>query len=162
MVLCKSGESSDTLPESKCPKHGRPTSRVRCNLQRCPPPQWVTGPWGEVRQAFGLLFQWGISIQLSVCFVFRYNTQLKYVYVLCVYVSQCSAKCGLGQEMRSVQCLAHTSQPSNECLEHQRPAAMQQCKSKCEPSRPISTDSPEGQRSKFTHCTFSCFIEITR
>ncbi|KAG8003162.1 A disintegrin and metalloproteinase with thrombospondin motifs 6 [Nibea albiflora] len=102
VVLCKSGESSDTLPESKCPKHGRPTSRVRCNLQRCPPPQWVTGPWGE-----------------------------------------CSAKCGLGQEMRSVQCLAHTGQPSNECLEHQRPAAMQQCKSKCEPSRPISTDSPE-------------------
>ncbi|XP_040897108.1 A disintegrin and metalloproteinase with thrombospondin motifs 10 [Toxotes jaculatrix] len=102
VVLCKSGESGDTLPESKCPKHGRPTSRVRCNLQRCPPPQWVMGPWGE-----------------------------------------CSAKCGLGQEMRSVQCLAHTGQPSNECLEHQRPAAMQQCKSKCDLSLPISTDNPE-------------------
>lgn len=49
VVLCKSGESGDTLPESKCPKQGRPTSRVRCNLQRCPPPQWVTGPWGEVK-----------------------------------------------------------------------------------------------------------------
>lgn len=49
VVLCKSGESGDTLPDSKCPKHGRPTSRVRCNLQRCPPPLWVTGPWGEVR-----------------------------------------------------------------------------------------------------------------
>ena len=48
VVLCKSGESGDTLPESKCPKQGRPTSRVRCNLQRCPSPQWVTGPWGEV------------------------------------------------------------------------------------------------------------------
>uniref|UniRef100_A0A4W6CTV2 ADAM metallopeptidase with thrombospondin type 1 motif, 10 n=1 Tax=Lates calcarifer TaxID=8187 RepID=A0A4W6CTV2_LATCA len=102
VVLCKSGESGDTLPESKCPKHGRPTSRVRCNLQRCPPPQWVTGPWGE-----------------------------------------CSAKCGLGQEMRSVQCLTHTGQPSTECLDHQRPAAMQQCKSKCDLSLPISTDNPE-------------------
>lgn len=51
VVLCKSGESGETLPESKCPKQGRPTSRVRCNLQRCPPPQWVTGPWGEVRAA---------------------------------------------------------------------------------------------------------------
>ncbi|KAM9761762.1 A disintegrin and metalloproteinase with thrombospondin motifs 10 isoform 1-T1 [Menidia menidia] len=109
VVLCKSGESSDTLPDSKCPKHGRPTSRVRCNLQRCPPPQWVMGPWGE-----------------------------------------CSAKCGLGQEMRSVQCLTHTGQPSNECLEHQRPAAMQQCKSKCDLSLPISTDNPEGQRANFT------------
>uniref|UniRef100_A0A8D3EE04 ADAM metallopeptidase with thrombospondin type 1 motif, 10 n=1 Tax=Scophthalmus maximus TaxID=52904 RepID=A0A8D3EE04_SCOMX len=102
VVLCKSGESGDTLPESKCPKHGRPTSRVRCNLQRCPPPQWVTGPWGE-----------------------------------------CSARCGLGQEMRSVQCLTHTGQLSNECLDHQRPAAMQQCKSKCDLSLPISTDNPE-------------------
>ncbi|XP_041646519.1 A disintegrin and metalloproteinase with thrombospondin motifs 10 [Cheilinus undulatus] len=102
VVLCKSGESGDTLPESKCPKQGRPTSRVRCNLQRCPPPQWVTGPWGE-----------------------------------------CSAKCGLGQEMRSVQCLTHTGQPSNECLEHQRPAAMQQCKSKCDLSLPVNIDNPE-------------------
>uniref|UniRef100_A0A3Q3LCA0 ADAM metallopeptidase with thrombospondin type 1 motif, 10 n=1 Tax=Mastacembelus armatus TaxID=205130 RepID=A0A3Q3LCA0_9TELE len=96
VVLCKSGESGDTLPESKCPKQGRPTSRVRCNLQRCPPPQWVMGPWGE-----------------------------------------CSAKCGLGQEMRSVQCLTHTGQPSTECLDHQRPAAMQQCKSKCDLGLPI-------------------------
>ncbi|XP_068446167.1 A disintegrin and metalloproteinase with thrombospondin motifs 10 isoform X1 [Clinocottus analis] len=106
VVLCKRGESGDNLPESKCSKHGRPTSRVRCNLQRCPPPQWVTGPWGE-----------------------------------------CSARCGLGQEMRSVQCLTPNGQPSNECLEHQRPAAMQQCKSKCDLSLPISTDNPEGQMS---------------
>ncbi|XP_027884389.1 A disintegrin and metalloproteinase with thrombospondin motifs 10 isoform X1 [Xiphophorus couchianus] len=102
VVLCKSGESGDTLPDSKCPKNGRPTSRVRCNLQRCPPPVWVTGPWGE-----------------------------------------CSARCGLGQEMRSVQCLAHTGQPSNECLEHQRPAAMQQCKSKCDASLPVNSENPE-------------------
>lgn len=99
VVLCKSGESGDTLPESNCPKQGRPTSRVRCNLQRCPPSQWITGPWGE-----------------------------------------CSAKCGLGQEMRSVQCLAHTGQPSSECLEHQRPAAMQQCRSKCDLSLPIAAE----------------------
>ncbi|XP_077441258.1 A disintegrin and metalloproteinase with thrombospondin motifs 10 [Vanacampus margaritifer] len=102
VVLCKSGESGDTLPDAKCPKYGRPTFRVRCNLKRCPPPQWVTGPWGE-----------------------------------------CSAKCGLGQEMRSVQCLTHTGMPSNECLEHLRPASMQQCKSKCDLIMPISTDNPE-------------------
>ncbi|XP_067370061.1 A disintegrin and metalloproteinase with thrombospondin motifs 10 isoform X2 [Channa argus] len=102
VVLCKSGESGDTLPESKCPKHGRPNSRVRCNLQRCPPPQWETGPWGE-----------------------------------------CSASCGLGQEMRSVKCLSHNKQPSSECLDHQRPAAMQQCQSKCDRSLPISADNPE-------------------
>uniref|UniRef100_A0A8C4ZDN5 PLAC domain-containing protein n=1 Tax=Gadus morhua TaxID=8049 RepID=A0A8C4ZDN5_GADMO len=91
LILCKSGESSGTLPEAQCPRLGRPTSRVRCNLQRCPPPQWVAGPWGE-----------------------------------------CLARCGLGQEMRSVQCLTHTGLPSTECMEHLRPAGMQQCKSKCD------------------------------
>ncbi|XP_062308696.1 A disintegrin and metalloproteinase with thrombospondin motifs 10 [Osmerus eperlanus] len=100
VVLCKSGESGDTVPESRCPKHGRPTSRVRCNLQRCPPPHWVTGPWGE-----------------------------------------CSSRCGLGQEMRLVQCLTHTGQPAVECPDLQRPAAMQQCKSRCDLT--IPTDNPE-------------------
>uniref|UniRef100_A0A8C7N3W1 ADAM metallopeptidase with thrombospondin type 1 motif, 10 n=1 Tax=Oncorhynchus kisutch TaxID=8019 RepID=A0A8C7N3W1_ONCKI len=101
VLLCKRGESGDILPESQCPKHGRPTTRVRCNLQRCPPPMWVTGPWGE-----------------------------------------CSARCGLGQEKRSVQCLAQTGQPSNECPDLQRPAAMQQCKSKCDLSS-LPMDIPE-------------------
>ncbi|XP_030229242.1 A disintegrin and metalloproteinase with thrombospondin motifs 6, partial [Gadus morhua] len=102
LILCKSGESSGTLPEAQCPRLGRPTSRVRCNLQRCPPPQWVAGPWGE-----------------------------------------CLARCGLGQEMRSVQCLTHTGLPSTECMEHLRPAGMQQCKSKCDLSLPATTDHPE-------------------
>lgn len=61
-------------------------------------------------------------------------------------LSQCSAKCGLGQEMRSVQCLTHTRQLSNECLEHQRPGSMQQCKSKCDLSLPVNTDNSEGQK----------------
>ncbi|CAL8267568.1 unnamed protein product [Arctogadus glacialis] len=102
LVLCRSGESSGTLPEAQCPRVGRPTSRVRCNLQRCPPPQWVAGPWGE-----------------------------------------CLARCGLGQEMRPVQCLTHTGLPSSECMEHLRPSAMQQCKSTCDLSLPATTDHPE-------------------
>uniref|UniRef100_A0A8B9JFN7 ADAM metallopeptidase with thrombospondin type 1 motif, 10 n=1 Tax=Astyanax mexicanus TaxID=7994 RepID=A0A8B9JFN7_ASTMX len=100
VILCRSGEGGDTLNESECPKHGRPTTRMRCNLQRCPPPQWLAGPWGE-----------------------------------------CSAKCGLGQQMRLVQCLSHTGQPSSECPEMHRPAAMQQCRSRCDLSSP--TDDPE-------------------
>lgn len=64
---------------------------------------------------------------------------------------QCSAKCGLGQEMRSVQCLTHTGQPSNECLDHQRPASMQQCKSKCDLSLPVNADNPEGRGQSSRH-----------
>uniref|UniRef100_A0A673JAV4 PLAC domain-containing protein n=1 Tax=Sinocyclocheilus rhinocerous TaxID=307959 RepID=A0A673JAV4_9TELE len=100
VILCRSGENGETLPESECPKQSHPTTRVRCNIQRCPPPQWVTGPWGE-----------------------------------------CSAWCGMGQEIRLVQCLTHIGQPSNECTETHRPASMQQCKSKCDKNGP--TDNPE-------------------
>ncbi|TSY41753.1 Unconventional myosin-If [Bagarius yarrelli] len=100
VILCRSGESGDTLDESECSKHGRPTTRMRCNLQRCPPPQWLSGPWGE-----------------------------------------CSAKCGTGHQMRSVQCVSHTGLPSSECPELHRPAFMQQCRSKCDLSAP--TDNPE-------------------
>uniref|UniRef100_A0A8C5J3M9 ADAM metallopeptidase with thrombospondin type 1 motif 10 n=1 Tax=Junco hyemalis TaxID=40217 RepID=A0A8C5J3M9_JUNHY len=52
----------------------------------------------------------------------------------------CSAQCGLGQQRRSVQCLAHTGQPSMECVEALQPPGMQQCETKCE-SGP--TDNPE-------------------
>lgn len=85
VVLCKSGESGDTLPESKCPKHSRPTSRVRCNLKRCPPPQWVTGPWGEVRGAL-VLYTGRIFKHLSVHFWTFDSFQSSCVYV-CVCVS---------------------------------------------------------------------------
>lgn len=145
MVVCKSGESGDTLPESKCPKHSRPTSRVRCNLKRCPPPLWVTGPWGEVRGAFVLYMQRPF-IWISAWSSDPSTVPSPHMGMFCV--SQCSAKCGLGQEMRSVQCLTHTGQLSNECLEHQRPASMQQCKSKCDLSLPVSTDNSEGQELK--------------
>ncbi|RLV90726.1 hypothetical protein DV515_00014342 [Chloebia gouldiae] len=53
---------------------------------------------------------------------------------------ECSAQCGLGQQRRSVQCLAHTGQPSMDCVEALQPPGMQQCETKCE-SGP--TDNPE-------------------
>ncbi|XP_072537431.1 A disintegrin and metalloproteinase with thrombospondin motifs 10 isoform X1 [Salminus brasiliensis] len=107
VILCRSGEGGDTLAESECPKHGRPTTRMRCNLQRCPPPQWLAGPWSE-----------------------------------------CSAQCGLGQQMRLVQCVTHTGQTSSECPGMHRPASIQQCRSRCDLSSP--TDNPEGERTKDT------------
>lgn len=50
---------------------------------------------------------------------------------------QCSAQCGLGQQMRTVQCVSYTGQLSNECPESLRPNTMQQCESKCD-ATPIS------------------------
>lgn len=60
----------------------------------------------------------------------------------CAVSRQCSAQCGLGQQRRSVQCLAHTGQPSSDCVETLQPPGMQQCETKCE-SGP--TDNPEGE-----------------
>jgi len=60
----------------------------------------------------------------------------------CAVSRQCSAHCGLGQQRRSVQCLAHTGQPSSDCVETLQPPGMQQCETKCE-SGP--TDNPEGE-----------------
>lgn len=47
VVLCKSGDGENTLPPSQCPAKDKPASSVRCTLQRCPPPRWVTGDWSE-------------------------------------------------------------------------------------------------------------------
>nr|XP_033810224.1 A disintegrin and metalloproteinase with thrombospondin motifs 10 isoform X2 [Geotrypetes seraphini] len=99
VVLCKSGDHLSTLPISQCTEDYKPITSMRCNLQRCPPPRWITTEWGE-----------------------------------------CSAQCGFGQQVRSVQCLAHTGQPSNECVESLQPAAMQQCETKCEAG---PTDNPD-------------------
>lgn len=92
VVLCKSGESGEALPESKCAKQGRPTSRVRCNLKRCPPPQWVTGPWGEV-SPFLPVVSVPTAVKIGTC-VFR-------CYFLCVAVF-CQMWTGPGDAFCSV------------------------------------------------------------
>lgn len=72
--------------------------------------------------------------------------------VVFFFLFQCSAQCGLGQQMRTVQCLSYTGQPSNECLETLRPAMMQQCESRCD-ATPIAngdgkTANPVASRPK--------------
>ena len=66
------------------------------------------------------------------------------------FLFQCSAQCGLGQQMRTVQCLSYTGQPSNECAETLRPTTMQQCESKCD-ATPISNG--DGKMTTLAHGT---------
>nr|DBA28593.1 TPA: hypothetical protein GDO54_008922 [Pyxicephalus adspersus] len=47
VVLCKAGDSENTLAPSQCPAKDKPATSLRCTLQRCPPPRWVTGDWSE-------------------------------------------------------------------------------------------------------------------
>lgn len=66
---------------------------------------------------------------------------VEFCFSLCLSV-QCSAQCGLGQQMRTVQCLSYTGQASSDCPETVRPPSMQQCESKCD-STPISNTEGE-------------------
>ena len=50
IVLCKSSDLSKTFPATQCSEESKPPVRIRCSLGRCPPPRWVTGDWGQVRQ----------------------------------------------------------------------------------------------------------------
>lgn len=65
--------------------------------------------------------------------VLRYGLQAEFMFFL-----QCSAQCGLGQQMRTVQCLSYTGQPSTDCPDSLQPNTMQQCESKCD-ATPISS-----------------------
>ncbi|KAF5912035.1 hypothetical protein HPG69_003309 [Diceros bicornis minor] len=115
IVLCKSSDLSKAFPAAQCPEESKPPVRIRCSLGRCPPPRWVTGDWGqfpkiEIKQ----------NLEIEVCMNIH-----------------CSAQCGLGQQMRTVQCLSYTGQASSDCPETVRPPSMQQCESKCD-TTPIS------------------------
>uniref|UniRef100_A0A8C5J4L3 ADAM metallopeptidase with thrombospondin type 1 motif 10 n=1 Tax=Junco hyemalis TaxID=40217 RepID=A0A8C5J4L3_JUNHY len=127
-VFCKrkiSASEEKTLDDASCPQP-RPKMLEPCNNQTCPP-EWVEqpppAPFAPPNPHLCLLLSPpggpGSSLVLS---------------------PQCSAQCGLGQQRRSVQCLAHTGQPSMECVEALQPPGMQQCETKCE-SGP--TDNPE-------------------
>uniref|UniRef100_A0A8B9C937 ADAM metallopeptidase with thrombospondin type 1 motif 10 n=1 Tax=Anser brachyrhynchus TaxID=132585 RepID=A0A8B9C937_9AVES len=117
-VFCKrkiSPTEEKTLDDASCTQP-RPKMLEPCNNQTCPP-EWVALDWSESTG--------NVTHGESGC---------------CVVSRQCSAQCGLGQQRRSVQCLAHTGQPSGDCLETLQPPGMQQCETKCE-SGP--TDNPE-------------------
>ncbi|XP_068265463.1 ciliary microtubule associated protein 1A-like [Nyctibius grandis] len=87
---------------------------------------------------------------------------------ICWKSSTCSAQCGLGQQRRSVQCLAHTGQPSSDCVETLQLPCTQQWETKCE-SGP--TDNPEECKDvnkvaycllvlKFKFCSWTYFPQM--
>lgn len=75
-----------------------------------------------------------------------FSSNLLGITSVTLFSHQCSIQCGLGQQMRTVQCLSHIGQPSMECPESFKPAAMQQCESRCEA---LPTENPEGKTPSF-------------
>ncbi|KAI3362079.1 hypothetical protein L3Q82_012412 [Scortum barcoo] len=160
-VLCirKIGPAEEeTLEDTHCLTH-RPIERESCNNQSCPP-KWVTLDWSECTPKCGPGFKHRIALCKSSDLTKTFppahcpSHNKPPVRIRCSLGrcppprwipgewGQCSAQCGLGQQMRTVQCLSYTGQPSNECAESLRPTTMQQCESKCD-ATPISNGDDE-------------------
>ncbi|XP_072353034.1 A disintegrin and metalloproteinase with thrombospondin motifs 6 isoform X2 [Scyliorhinus torazame] len=169
-VLCirKIGPSEEeTLDDSHCLTH-RPIEKEPCNNQSCPP-QWVALDWSECTPKCGPGFKHRIvlckSSDLSKTFPPSHcsNESKPPVRIRCSlgrcppprWVTgewgQCSAQCGLGQQMRTVQCLSYTGQPSSDCPETLRPPSMQQCESKCD-ATPIANAEECKDVNKVAYC----------
>uniref|UniRef100_A0A672L6H3 ADAM metallopeptidase with thrombospondin type 1 motif 6 n=1 Tax=Sinocyclocheilus grahami TaxID=75366 RepID=A0A672L6H3_SINGR len=153
-VLCirKIGPAEEeTLEDNHCLTH-RPIEQESCNNQSCPP-QWVTLDWSECTPKCGPGFKQPVTcVSVSDS---EYNSSRvcsgKAVLKARHVFLQCSAQCGLGQQMRMVQCLSYTGQPSTECPESLRPNIMQQCESKCD-AIPISGGDECKDVNKVAYC----------
>ncbi|KAM9518840.1 A disintegrin and metalloproteinase with thrombospondin motifs 6-like [Salvelinus alpinus] len=169
-VLCirKMGPAEEeTLEDSHCLTH-RPIEREACNNQSCPP-RWVTLDWSECTPKCGPGFKHRIvlckSNDLTKTFPPAHcpSHNKPPVRIRCSLGrcppprwipgewGQCSAQCGLGQQMRTVQCLSYTGQPSSDCTEGLRPTAMQQCESKCD-AMPIANGDECKDVNKVAYC----------
>uniref|UniRef100_A0A3P8R769 ADAM metallopeptidase with thrombospondin type 1 motif, 6 n=1 Tax=Astatotilapia calliptera TaxID=8154 RepID=A0A3P8R769_ASTCA len=169
-VLCirKIGPAEEeTLEDTHCLTH-RPIERESCNNQSCPP-KWVTLDWSECTPKCGPGFKHRIALCKSSdltktfpparCSIHnKPQVRMRCTLGRCPPPrwipgewGQCSAQCGLGQQMRTVQCLSYTGQPSNDCVESLRPATMQQCESKCD-ATPISSGDECKDVNKVAYC----------
>ncbi|XP_019747909.1 A disintegrin and metalloproteinase with thrombospondin motifs 6 isoform X4 [Hippocampus comes] len=169
-VLCirKIGPAEEeTLEDTHCLTH-RPIEQEACNNQSCPP-KWVTLDWSECTPKCGPGFKHRIALckssDLSKTFPPAHcpSHNKPPVRIRCSIGrcppprwipgewGQCSAQCGLGQQMRTVQCLSYTGQPSSECADALRPTTMQQCESKCD-ATPISNGDECKDVNKVAYC----------
>ncbi|XP_035482690.1 A disintegrin and metalloproteinase with thrombospondin motifs 6 isoform X2 [Scophthalmus maximus] len=157
----------ETLEDTHCLTH-RPIERESCNNQSCPP-KWVTLDWSECTPKCGPGYKHRIALCKSSDLTKTFppahcpSHNKPPVRIRCSLGrcppprwipgewGQCSAQCGLGQQMRTVQCLSYTGQPSNECAESLRPTTMQQCESKCD-ATPISNGDECKDVNKVAYC----------
>ncbi|XP_051828447.1 A disintegrin and metalloproteinase with thrombospondin motifs 10 isoform X1 [Antechinus flavipes] len=170
-VVCQRRVSADeekALDDSAC-SQPRPHVLEPCNSPACPP-EWVTLDWSECTPNCGPGFRYRVvlcksgdhsaTLPSTQCpAATKPPTSMRCNLRRCPpprWVTgewgECSAQCGFGQQLRSVQCTSHTGQPSWECPEALQPPTMQQCESKCQSTPP--GDSPEECRdvNKVAYC----------
>uniref|UniRef100_A0A8C3T559 ADAM metallopeptidase with thrombospondin type 1 motif 10 n=1 Tax=Chelydra serpentina TaxID=8475 RepID=A0A8C3T559_CHESE len=158
-VVCRrkiAAAEEKILDDGSCAQP-QPKMHEPCNNQTCPP-EWAALDWSECTPSCGPGFRHRIvlcksgdhsaTLPTPRCLEnTKPPTSMRCTLRRCPpprWVTgewgECSTPCGLGQQRRSVQCLAHTGQPAGDCGENLKPAGMQQCEARCK-SGP--TESPE-------------------
>ncbi|XP_067340253.1 A disintegrin and metalloproteinase with thrombospondin motifs 6 isoform X2 [Channa argus] len=169
-VLCKRLDDNSVVQNSYCDPDSKPPENQRdCNTEPCLP-EWFIGDWSEC----GKTCDGGIrtrtvlcirkigpaeeeTLEDTHCLTHRpieqesCNNQSCPPKWVTLDWSECSAQCGLGQQMRIVQCVLYTGQVSNECAEALRPTNMQQCESKCD-ATPIANGDECKDVNKVAYC----------
>ncbi|XP_041133358.1 A disintegrin and metalloproteinase with thrombospondin motifs 6-like [Polyodon spathula] len=146
----------ETLEERQCLTK-QPRDREVCSTQDCPQ-RWVTHDWSECNPSCGPGFKHRIveckSSDLNRTFpASRCAEEMKPPVSMRCNLGRCppprwlagawgpcSAQCGQGQQLRTVQCLMHSGQLTDKCEDSLRPAPTQQCVSKCDLSPSIHTE----------------------
>ncbi|TUV30810.1 A disintegrin and metalloproteinase with thrombospondin motifs 6 [Bagarius yarrelli] len=169
-TVCRRMDDNSVVQNSYCDPEGRPPENQRpCNTESCPP-EWFIGDWSDCSKSCdgGTRKRTVLCIRkLSPadeenledlhCLTNRpiehesCNNQSCPPQWVPLEWSECSAQCGLGQQMRTVQCLSYTGQTSNDCPEMLRPSTVQPCESKCDVT-PITNADECKDVNKVAYC----------
>uniref|UniRef100_A0A8C4QSZ4 ADAM metallopeptidase with thrombospondin type 1 motif, 10 n=1 Tax=Eptatretus burgeri TaxID=7764 RepID=A0A8C4QSZ4_EPTBU len=183
-IRAPSGATAVILDNSLC--HGPPPpSKEACNAQDCPP-QWVALAWSRCDSMCGpgLMHRPVLcksadltqTLDPSKCLttsrptVQRHCTRKRCPHSrwLVGHWGECSAQCGLGQQVRRVWCAASDQQPSMLCPAVLRPRNAQACQGACETSpRSLSEECRDINKVaycplvlKFRFCSRAYFRQI--
>uniref|UniRef100_A0A8C4PZL5 ADAM metallopeptidase with thrombospondin type 1 motif, 6 n=1 Tax=Eptatretus burgeri TaxID=7764 RepID=A0A8C4PZL5_EPTBU len=168
--------NEDVLDEECMSK--RPVNSEDCNNQSCPL-RWHAQDWSECTTRCGPGFKHRIvqcrSSDLSHTFPpsacpaeGRPPTRVRCSRGRCPpprWVTgswgPCSAHCGVGQQARTVRCVAHSGQASDGCSSALRPLAMQQCDTNCDgPSKDVNKVAYCPLVLKFKFCSRAYFRQM--
>ncbi|XP_033636887.1 A disintegrin and metalloproteinase with thrombospondin motifs 6-like [Asterias rubens] len=137
----------EVVDEAQCTKR-KPIDRMNCGMQECPP-QWVADAWGQCMPSCGQ----GHQTRRVACM----SSDGRPYPNMCNWAtrpsairecqtagcpppkwvtgdwSECSAKCGRGQQQRRVRCLSYNNVQlgTSYCNRSLMPSAQQQCESAC-------------------------------
>ncbi|XP_077866750.1 A disintegrin and metalloproteinase with thrombospondin motifs 6 [Saccoglossus kowalevskii] len=184
--ISRSGRNEqETLSDEECFTH-KPEFKRNCGEKECPP-MWVPDAWGECVPSCGP----GEKTRNVECM----SSDMQQIFhpQACSSIprlptktpcnsgrcpppkwetgewGKCSAECGKGQQVRSVECRAYTGLPSSECHANLMPPQIQECEAPCEPVDKTNDECEDANKVaycplvlKFEFCIHSKHAKISK